>query len=254
MRIALLADSHGFVPALAAGLAACRAAAPDLALFLGDVLTCPYSPDPPAESIALLRDAAVSVVLGNHELLLRAQGTPDLDAAMSLRAQRGPPRLARWVEHLAAGKARLAPDDLAWLHGLPGALTLDAAGRPGAVYASHGLPGNPFLSVDGVDSREIDLTDLRAAAFAQPEVAAAELIVCGHNHLPLTTVRSRQLLVRVAAACGWGEGRRGEERLGGYAVLTRRPPTWEVEHRSFPWRPRDPTWTWDASVAAEPAL
>ena len=250
MRIALLADSHGFAPALEAGLAACRAAAPDLLVVLGDVLTCPYSPDPAGDSIALARDAGVPFVLGNHDLLLRAHGTAEWEDVMAMRAMRGPPRAARWIEHMAAGKAVLAPDDLAWLRTLP----LELAFDDGKVFASHGLPGNPFLSVDGIDPRETDLTDVRAAAFARPEVAAAELVVVGHNHLPLVTVRSGQMVVRVAAACGWGAQRRDAERFGGYAVLTRRGLTWEVEHRTFPWRPRNPGWTWDATIAAEPRL
>jgi diadenosine tetraphosphatase ApaH/serine/threonine PP2A family protein phosphatase len=249
MRLALLADSHGFVPALEAGLAACRAAAPDLTLFLGDVLTCPYSPDPAEESLALLKDAAIPVLLGNHELLLRSFGTPAWDEAMALRAVRATRPAGRWVEHMAVGKSRLAPDTLAWLRTLPSELAFDG----GKVLASHGLPGNPFLSVDGIDPREGELGPVRAAAFARPDVAAAELLVCAHNHVPLVTVRGGGLMVvRVAAACGWGAQRRQAERFGGYAIATRRGLTWEVEHRTFPWRPRDPAWTWDASVAAEP--
>jgi predicted phosphodiesterase len=248
VRIALLGDSHGFVPALECGLAACRAAAPDLTVFLGDVLTCPYSPDPAAESVARLRGAGVPVVAGNHDLLLRAHGTPDWEAAMALRVVRGPSRAARWVEHMAAGRALIAPADVAWLRTLPAELTLDV-GRPGAVFASHGLPGNPFLSVDGIDPRETALVDLRAAAFARPDVAAAEIVVVGHNHVPLATLRGLQQVVRAAAAIGWGDQRGQSERFGGYAVVTRRQRVWEVEHRLFAWRPRDPAWSWDSAVA-----
>jgi diadenosine tetraphosphatase ApaH/serine/threonine PP2A family protein phosphatase len=248
VRIALLADSHGFVPALEAALASCRAAAPDLVVILGDVLTCPYSPDPAGESIALARNAGVPVLLGNHELLLRSHGTPEWEKAMAMRAVRATQPAGRWTEHMAVGKSRIAPADLAWLHTLPAELAFEG----GAVFASHGLPGNPFLSVDGIDPRETNLAEVRAAAFARPEVAAAELVVCAHNHVPLVTVRALRMVVRVAAACGWGDQGGRDERFGGYAVLTRRGTTWEVEHRVFPWRPRDPTWTWAASVAADP--
>jgi hypothetical protein len=251
MRIALLGDSHGFVPALEGGLAACRAGAPDLTLFLGDALTCPYSPDPPGESLALLRAVGRPVLLGNHELLLRAHGTSDWERALEMREMRRAPLPGRWIEHMVGGRARIGPADLAWLDTLPDELTLEV-GRPGALYASHGLPGNPFLSVDGIDPREADLAEARAAAFAGPAVAAAEIVVGAHNHVPLTTVRGRQLVVRAAAACGWGDQRGQEERFGGYALATRRGPTWEVEHRVFTWRPRDPGWSWEAAVAAQP--
>lgn len=246
MRIALLGDSHGFVPALEAALRACCAASPDLILFLGDALTCPYSPDPAAESIALLRDADVPVLLGNHELLLRAYGTVKWDEAMALRGARAKQPAGRWVDHMALGKSRIAPADLAWLDSLSSELALDH------VFASHGLPGNPFLSVDGIDPREADLAHLREAAFARPDVRAAEVVVGAHNHLPFTTVRNGQLVVRTAAASGWGDQGNREERFGGCAVVTRRALTWEVEHRVFSWRPRDPLWSWAATVAADP--
>ena len=55
MRIALIGDSHGFLPALEAVLSASRAAAPDLVVHCGDLVTVPFSPDPPAESVELLR-------------------------------------------------------------------------------------------------------------------------------------------------------------------------------------------------------
>jgi predicted phosphodiesterase len=247
VRIALLGDSHGYVPALEAGLAACRAAAPDLTLFLGDALTCPYSPDPAAESIALLHAAGLPAVAGNHDLLLRAHGTPEWEAAMEMRLVRGPSRAARWVEHMAAGKALLAPDDVAWLRTLPADRAVDV-GRPGALFASHGLPGNPFLSVDGIDPRETALVDLRAAALDRPDVAAAEIVVVGHNHVPLTTARGVQLVVRAAAAIGWGDQRGQRDRFGGYAVVTRRQRVWEVEHRTFAWQPRDPAWSWESAI------
>ena len=54
MRIGLISDTHGSIPALQAALAACRTAAPDMIVHAGDFLSSPFSPDPPGETIALL--------------------------------------------------------------------------------------------------------------------------------------------------------------------------------------------------------
>lgn len=247
MRIALVGDSHGFVPALESVLAAARATTPDLLLFAGDLLTVPFSPDPPGESIALLRAADVRSVYGNHDLMLRSWGTPEWDAAMAMRLTRGY-RPGRWVELVPDGQARLSADDLAWLRALPGELTFDR-GRPGDVYVCHAVPGNPFLSIDGSDRREQGTAELREAALRQPAPAAADLILCGHAHLPQAfCLPTKQLVVRTGAAAGWDEGGRGAERQGGYAVVTERRGDWAIEFGLAAWRPRDPTWSWRGSL------
>lgn len=55
MRIGLFSDCEGDVAALETALAALRAHTPDVLVHAGDILCCPFSPDPPAETIALLR-------------------------------------------------------------------------------------------------------------------------------------------------------------------------------------------------------
>ena len=55
MRIGLISDTHGSVPALEAAIGACRTANCDLIVHAGDFLSTPFSPDPPAETIAILR-------------------------------------------------------------------------------------------------------------------------------------------------------------------------------------------------------
>jgi hypothetical protein len=68
MRIGLIGDTHGYLPALEAALRGCRAATCDLIVHRGDCLSSPFSPDPPAETLALLRSAEVLVVVGNGEV------------------------------------------------------------------------------------------------------------------------------------------------------------------------------------------
>lgn len=249
MRIALIGDSHGFVPALEAVLRAARAASPDVIVFAGDLVTVPFSPDPPSESIELLRAHEVRSIYGNHDLMLRSWGTPEWDTMMAMRLMRGY-QPGPWVSLVPDGQARLAPGDLAFLRALPGELTFDA-GRAGDVYVCHAIPGNPFLSIDGSDRRERVSPEIGEAALRQPKPAAANLILCGHSHVPQAFCRvGGQLVVRTGAAIGWDEGGRGPERLGGYAVVTQRGPEWEIELGLVPWRPRDPSWTWRRSLEA----
>ena len=57
MRIGLVSDFEGDVGALEAALAALRTYGPDVLVHAGDILNCPFSPDPPGETIALLQAA-----------------------------------------------------------------------------------------------------------------------------------------------------------------------------------------------------
>jgi predicted phosphodiesterase len=239
MRIALIGDSHGHVPALEAVLAAARAAGPDLVVHCGDLVTLPFSPDPPGESIDLLRAEGVPTIFGNHDLMLRAWGTPEWEPSLARRLRRGYAP-GPWVRLVGAGQARLRPDDLAWLRALPEDIAL-----PEGAYLTHSLPGNPFLSLDGSDEREQGVAAAeREAAFARPGAAEAEVILCGHAHSPRLLQRPRQLIVRTGAAIGPNVPPGTELRQGDYALVTRRAAGWQVAFATTEWRPRDPGWTW----------
>jgi predicted phosphodiesterase len=239
VRIALIGDSHGFLPALEAVVAAARAAGPDLIVHCGDLVTLPFSPDPPGESIDLLQAEGVPTIYGNHELMLRAWGTPEWEPALALRLARGYAP-GPWVRFVGAGQDRLRPADLAWLRALPEDMAL-----PERVYLTHSLPGNPFLSLDGGDEREQAIAAAeREAAFARPGAAEAELILCGHAHSPKLLQLPRQLVVRTGAAIGPSVLPGTEARRGDYALVTRRSAGWQVAFGTTEWRPRDPGWHW----------
>src|SRR4051794_41127148 len=51
MRIGLIGDTHGYVPALEAAIAGCRDAGVDQIVHCGDFLSSTFSPDPPDETI-----------------------------------------------------------------------------------------------------------------------------------------------------------------------------------------------------------
>jgi predicted phosphodiesterase len=254
MRIALISDTHGSVPALAAVLRACQAASPDLIVHAGDFLSSPFSPDSPSETIAVLRASGARAIIGNNEVYLRDWGTPRWEAALAQRRQR-PDSPDYFLSFIPAGQAELTAADLAWLRDLPEELVLDGA-RPGDVYVCHGMPGNSFTTTWDTDPRftpAFTAEDL-AAAFSSPGVAGADLILCGHTHVPLLQRTSlpngrTALVIRCAGVTAVGDP--PHAWFCGYALLTHRAATaasvveWEVTIASVAYQPRDPTWRWD---------
>jgi predicted phosphodiesterase len=264
MRVALIGDTHGYVPALDAVLSACRAASPDIVVHCGDFLSTPFSPDPPSETIALLRAANVSVVVGNGEVYLRDWGTPRWEQTLAQRRQR-PDSPDHFLPYVAAGQAELSADDLAWLRTVPEDLTLSGA-RPNDVYMCHGMPGNVFASIwdtnvfaslwDPGAAYTPDFTpETITAALSRPDVAGADLILCGHTHRLLVQrtalPEGREALVIRGTGIHHYPGDPPEEWWTDYILLTHVGPlsggyaAWEISRHPLPFRPRDPSWTWD---------
>ncbi len=75
-RIALISDYEGNVAALQAALRALKQDAPDSIVLAGDIIASPFSPDPPSETIALLRSESVQAIPGNTDRYLLDWGTP----------------------------------------------------------------------------------------------------------------------------------------------------------------------------------
>ena len=251
MRICLIGDTHGFVPGLEAALETCKRHAPDLIVHCGDFLTSPFSPDPPGETIDLLRSEHVQVIYGNNEAYLRDWGTPRWEATVAERRRR-PDSPDYFLSQIEQGQAELTSVELAWLRALPAEFSMDGA-RQGDVYVCHGMPGNPFATTWDTDpaftpdftAHEID------AVLSREGVASADLILCGHTPGP-TLLRialpngRAALVVRGSGHLpGAGPGPRNQ----GICVLTHRggPLTgfarWSIHFEWAPFEPRDPNWT-----------
>jgi hypothetical protein len=256
VRLGLIGDTHGYVPALEAVLAACRSAGCDRIVHCGDFLSAPFSPDPPEETIALLGAEGVRAIIGNNEAYLRDWSTPRYEADLALRRERSDP-IGPWLAQIPDGQAELTPSDLAWLGTLPDELVLDCA-RSGDVYVCHGMPGNPFSGIwpghlTSTFDRHITPA-MRDAALSQTGPAEADLILCGHAHLPLvlpTLLPNGRMALAIR-----GHGVIGDAQIGtwlvGYVILTHRGrdlpvgyANWEIIFANVPFAPRDPTWTWE---------
>jgi putative phosphoesterase len=152
MRVAVLADIHGNLPALEAVLAEVHAAAPDLVVVCGDVASGPL----PAESIDLLRSLPnVRFVRGNadRELVSAFDGPVSSDwcATQISREQRD--FLASFAE--------------------PMSIEVDGLGR---VLFCHGSPRSDEEMMTS------ETPDERLKEFIAGVDAA--VVVCGHTHMP----------------------------------------------------------------------
>lgn len=256
MRIALIGDTHGDVRAIEAALAACQCAAPDLVVHCGDFLSTPFTPDPPEETIALLRAEGVRAIIGNGEAYLRDWGTPRYEFDLEQRRARADSP-DYFLPLVPEGQAELTPDDLTWLRSLPDELILDG-GRPGDVYVCHGMPGNPFSGIwpahlTSTFDRHIT-SDIRDVALSRPGPAEADLILCGHAHAPLvlpTQLPNGRMALAVRGTGVRVEGHPPAQWVG-FVIVTHRGSTlplgyadWQVTLDSVPFKPRDPTWVWN---------
>jgi predicted phosphodiesterase len=122
MRIAVLSDIHGNLPALEAAWVEIEAARPDLIVNLGDIASGPLWPRETVQWL-MARSAAEPArwrtIAGNHE---RQALAPDL---------------ARMGASDAYAARALGPPERAWLAALPGTLWLGAD-----VLLCHGTPGS----------------------------------------------------------------------------------------------------------------
>jgi len=206
MRLGLIGDTHGYVPALEAVLAVCRDARCDVVVHCGDYLSTPFSPDSPGETIAILRREGIRCIVGNNQLYLTDWGTPRWETTVAMRRARSDQPPDYFLPLVPQGQAELIADDLAWLRSVPSELVLDGA-RSRDIYVCHAMPGNPF---QGFWPRspiyDANVTDeMRLAALSRPELADADLILCGHAPGPYVQVEylpngRHPLVVR---ASGW---------------------------------------------------
>ena len=160
MKFGVVSDIHGNLPALQAVVA--DAGAVDGWLNLGDILSSPLWPAETADWL-MARPASEGwlSMAGNHE---RQVLTQPLD------------RMGPTDRHTAA---QLAEHHRAWMRGLPASLRP----HPG-VLCVHGTPATDLvylLEVIEPGGRRLATPDEAAARLGPVD---AELVLCGHSHVP----------------------------------------------------------------------
>ncbi|MBP7868009.1 MAG: metallophosphoesterase family protein [Acidobacteria bacterium] len=160
MKIAVLADIHGNLPALEAVLAHAREAGADRFLDLGDVL---YGPLWPQETFEVMRRLEAPTVRGNE------------DRELVEAADRGRFR----SETVRFSVEAIGPEGIRWLRSLPSARS-DAEG----LFLCHGTPSNDKTYLLEDVSRGFARVRPEREISAALEGVTAPVVLCGHSHIP----------------------------------------------------------------------
>ena len=214
MRIAVLADIHGNLLALEAVLRHARGRGVDAVVNLGDSLSGPLMP---LETAQFLMAQGWMTIAGNHERQLLTLGP------------------AQWGLSDTYTHARLTARELDWLAGQP------PTGRflP-EVFICHGTPQSDLDSL----LETLEPTGCRTASAREVEDrlgdAGAEVILCGHTHVPRAVrTRSGQLVVNPGSV-----GLPAWE----YTAIPRRGS------RLGPRTPATPPWSGAAAIGPRPSM
>ena len=178
MKVAVLADVHGVLPALEAVLAEPDVVAAEKIVLLGDMLAGPM---PVATLDRLLQ-------LGSRAVWVRGNADRELAASARGHGKFVPDPIFPWAAR------QLRPADLPVLDALPLTVALDG------VRYCHATPR---------DDTEIALVDSPPERWAEVlEGVAESTIVCGHTHMPFVRLADRRLVVNPGSV-GMPYGARG---------------------------------------------
>ncbi len=172
MRIAVLSDIHGVVPALEAVLAEPDVASADRVVLTGDLASGPQ----PAETLDLLS------TLGERAVWVRGNADRELVEIRRGEREAFPDAISPWAAE------QLRADQVDLLAGLPLAVTLPVAGL-GTVLFCHASPR---------DDEEVVLADSRLARWAEvfePLDDSISAVACGHTHMPFVRLAHRRLVL-----------------------------------------------------------
>ena len=170
MRIAVVSDIHGNLPALQSVLADIECAAADVTVNLGDIVSGPLWP---CETVERLMPLKLPTIRGNHERQLLTQRREQMSPADAYTDSQLAPAHRDWLRKLPPD-LWLAPD-VYCCHGTP-ASDLD-------YWLETVTPGFARASPPGVRMASAD--EARARLGAQAE-GPASLLLCGHTHVART--------------------------------------------------------------------
>ncbi|MEM7537610.1 MAG: metallophosphoesterase family protein [Chloroflexota bacterium] len=164
MRLAILADIHGNLPALEAVLEDLQTQSPDAIYLAGDLINrCPWS----NEVLAIALDQDWPSIQGNHELIVGGLGTSYAHRAFQHRIR---------FSTLWWTWSSLTDYHHTFIRGFPAQMKLDL-GRGPTIRLLHGIPYNPFVGIDPIVSDERVASSLASIS--------ESVIVAAHTHWPL---------------------------------------------------------------------
>jgi predicted phosphodiesterase len=213
MRLAVISDVHGNLPALEAVLADVKSRGVDFTINLGDCVTSPLWPK---ETFEALQSLALPTVRGNHD---------------------------RWIEELpedrlsSAGRfARSALDaeQRRALHDLPPRINLGDG-----ILACHGTPDDDStcLLEESLDDGRFVPARRDVLKARLENAATARVVLCGHSHRQSVIHGPRGCLILNPGSVGcpvfadipFAANLEHRSPHARYAVLTRSNGSWRVE-------------------------
>lgn len=228
MRLALLADVHGNLPALEALLADLQRYG-DLAgiLVAGDLLGAPHD----RETIQLLRRAGAIVIRGNSDSSIVRYDAGQGPAAWRTNHQYA---LLRWFHR------HLDRETLDWIAAMPEQRVVSLPGTA-PIRLVHGSPRD---IAEGLcpDHDPVQLELFRKAFLLPPDHVpdplgpilaeiAEPVLACGHTHIPWMQEQDGRLVINPGAVCGPLNG----DVRAQYALLSWEDGRWRAEHRAVPY-------------------
>jgi predicted phosphodiesterase len=172
MRIAVLSDIHGVIPALEAALAEPDVRSADRIVLTGDLAAGPQ----PVETLDALS------ALGDQAIWVRGNADRELVTLNRGGETAIPDPIAPWAA------AQLRPDQVELLDALPLSVVLDL-GALGPTLFCHATPR---------DDEEVVLVDSRLERWAEVFSTldgSVSTVVCGHTHMPFVRLTDRRLVV-----------------------------------------------------------
>ena len=223
MRLAVVSDIHGNLPALEAVLADIERRQVDELIVAGDMVGCPQ----PQATLGSLRDQGALMIRGNHENYYL-----NCDRG---RTPTGNGNSKQW-EAVQWAYEQLDRDALDFLGALPEQRVI-ACNGVAPIRVVHGSPGsdrehlfpdrNPTALTrfrqEGLLPRDQTPSPLSLVT----EGIAEAVMVCGHSHIPWQQSEDGCLVVNPGSA---GLSINGDPRAT-YAILTWTGDRWSAEHR-----------------------
>ena len=209
MKLAIMADVHGNLPALEAVLGDMEQYKPDAILVAGDLSGGPDQD----ETSRLLKQMGAWMIRGNSDTNVLRFAGKILPPGWRTSKQYS---FYRWTYE------NLALETISLLERLPEQQVVHMDGMP-AIRLVHGSPRDPSENLlPGVDKTLIE------EILAQME---EPVLVCGHTHIPWMLENGTRLAVNPGAVCGPNNGVCGAQ----YALLSWQGECWGVEHRLLPY-------------------
>jgi len=209
MRLAILSDVHGNLPALEAVLEHLERSKPDAFIVAGDYIGGPQS----NETIRLLRSLKGWMIRGNSDNYVLQFSAGEASDAMQVSHQWA---LTRWAyRHIEIG-------NLEFLRSLPCQRVVEIDNAPSirVVHGSHRYPSESIFP-----DRDPGILDTILSEVKEP------VFVCGHTHISWKFEQMGRLALNPGAVCGPLNGYVGAE----YAMLSRENSRWHIEFRQVPY-------------------